>query len=127
MTSAERAATGLCMHVWFRFSRAIAARRVLVALLAALFLLAPVVDSAVCAGDLPSAAGEVSVSGCDGSVQQIMAFHDGMCLHGHVHELAPMPETVLARGADVARRGIGIPVPFVKVHDPVLPEKPPRA
>jgi len=111
-----------------QFRRASSLRRALSALLMVLFFLVPTVDGAVCATDLGTNADRtvISISSIDN--QQPDSGFDGMCVHGHAHEVAPMPKTLSAERADWTGHNL---IVFrsgpLKSYDPGSLERPPRA
>lgn len=103
-------------------------RRVVSALLMALLFLVPTIDGAVCATDLGASADRTVISSNSSGNQQPSADFDGLCVHGHVHEVASMPKTMSAKTADwMARDQLAFRGPSLKSHDPGSLDRPPRA
>jgi hypothetical protein len=103
-------------------------RKALGALLIALLFLVPAIDGAVCAADFAGdATQQTSVSDCTNNTQQHGPALDGACIHGHLHETAPMPEQIWAQPVNLATRDLSrFQGPPLKLHYPSSLERPPR-
>ncbi len=116
------------MHIWSKIRHTVCARQALSALLAILFLLAPVVDGAVCAADLMNDPAKQVASVSIGDMQQPNSAYDGTCVHGHLHEVARMPVIAFLKQANLTSlKGSMFREPPMKRYLPGTLERPPRA
>lgn len=109
-----------------QFRIASSLRRALSALLMALFLLVPTVDSAVCAADLMTGPANQVASVSIGDMQQPDSVYDGTCVHGHLHEVARLPVAFLKQATLTGLKSPTFREPPMKRHLPGTLERPPR-
>lgn len=103
-------------------------RKLTIVMLAALALLAVNMDKIVCAADYIHPASHVSaVSGQDGFQTPQTAPDNGVCIHGHVHSTASLPDishtSIAPRPVRHAAFHAG---PSLALYRAGLPERPPR-